>query len=93
MGGSINCKATVEFWFKPPTAGNNLDWVDGKDWNWPQTDPLAGGLRSTVERSERQQIWPFLDDTGLQDPEILTSWYIRLGIHGKHSKGGVGWAY
>jgi len=85
-------RATVEIWFSPPPAGNHdLDWVDGKNWIWPEADPLAGtNVRPTKERRKRQSIWNFLNDAGLYVDEIEAGWHVRLGIVGRHSRGGLG---
>jgi hypothetical protein len=87
--------ATLEIWFRPTPAGDdNLDWVDGKNWAWPTSDPLPpnGRWRETTERRKRRRIWQFLIAAGLNHPEIAASWYIRFGIDGVHSRGGLGWS-
>jgi hypothetical protein len=90
------CPATLEIWFQPPPPGDHsLDWVDGKNWTWPNSDPLPpnGSWRETTERRKRHQIWLFLDAAGINRPEIALTWYIRFGIDGIQSRGGLGWSY
>jgi hypothetical protein len=85
-------RAILEIWFEPPPAdSHDLEWVDGKDWIWPDADPLSGTrFRATSERRKRHSIWRFLNDAGLYHQDIRQTWHVRLGIVGRHSKGGLG---
>ncbi|KAH4912445.1 hypothetical protein HBI80_008670 [Parastagonospora nodorum] len=94
----FNVYAKLEIWFQanpvnaPPGIAHDLDWVDGKNWAWPRNNLAStiGSLRVKKERAKRQMIWDFINDAGLNVPDIKEGWRVHLGVSGKHAKAGHG---
>jgi hypothetical protein len=86
--------AKIEMGFQPPAENepkDATDWVDGKGWAWPRSNPaLTARGRPTKQRLKRQKIWVFLNDTGLNVHEVRTGWHVYLGVVGRHAKDGRG---